>query len=165
MQKPPHTGKTTGVSRRNLIIYAASAPVLAHPLATLAEAVPGGIAAQNLKQFTDLSVALTGRNSLSPITAERLFNALDGHHAEFTDALRDLETVSERDPAFWSTEQRELARKIVKGWYLGTVGEGPEADLVAYEHALMFAPVKDALVPRTFCYRKPGYWAEAPVKA
>ena len=42
------------------------------------------------------------------------------------------------------------------------VGEGPGAEVVAYEHASMFDAVSDALKPRTFCASQPGLWASKP---
>lgn len=165
MPSSPVPTFSPGFTRRTLLIYGASMTALSLPLAGLSETVPGGNAGRTLKQFTDLSSVLTGRTDLNQITAERIFMALGGHHAELTNALEDLASVAGRNPQSWSDDQRGLARKILKAWYLGKVGDGPDAEVITYEHALMFDPVADALVPRTFCYRKPGYWATAPGQA
>ena len=165
MPTPPDPKFSPGFTRRAIIVYGAAMAALSHPLVGLADKAAEGNVARNLKQFTDLSSALTGRTQLNPITSERIFMALGGHQPELTDTLANLASVAGQNPQSWSDSQRAMARKILKAWYLGQVGDGPDAEVITYEHALMFEPVADALAPRTFCYRKPGYWAAAPDQA
>ena len=57
---------------------------------------------------------------------------------------------------------QDLASDIVAAWYTGTVGRGPTAVVVAYEEALMYQPVRDALTVPTYCSYGPLWWTAAP---
>jgi hypothetical protein len=157
--------KSTGqrrFSRRKVLGYGA-ASITAAAIATAAPALAvESNAARNLKTFTSVSQALTGRETLSAITAERIFQAMGGNKRDFIDPLERLASKVGSAPASWDSAERDLAGKIVRAWYLGLVGDGPEATVVSYEHALMFDAVADALKPRTFCAAQPGYWAQKP---
>lgn len=146
------------LTRREVLEYGAAG------MAALA--VPGfaaeSNAQRNLDTFMKVSSALTGKSSLNPITSERIFLAMGGHSREFVAPLERLAARVGQQPATWGDADRALAARIVRAWYLGKVGDGPEAEVVTYEHSLMYEAVSGALEPRTFCASQPGYWAEKP---
>ena len=109
-----------------------------------------------------VSTTLTGRASLNAVTNERIFLAMGGHSREFLDPLERLTGKLGQPPSTWAEADRALAADIVRAWYLGKVGDGPGAEVVSYEHSLMYEAVSGALEPRTFCASQPGYWAEKP---
>jgi hypothetical protein len=55
-----------------------------------------------------------------------------------------------------------LPRRIVTAWYLGVVGEGEHARVVAFETALNAVAVADVLKPPTYCYGAYGSWTKKP---
>ncbi len=143
-----------------------------------------------LDDFLSLSRYLTGRAELDPTLGQRVLTALQTQIADFIEGARALAQFIEqhRDtpvaelPA--QLEEREprlaaITQQIVAGWYLGQVGgidsnggedegrssrESPDrpAVVVAYEHALMFDPVRDVLTIPSYCRDLPGYWAQRP---
>lgn len=129
-------------------------------------AVPGfaaeSNAQHNLENFMKVSSALTGKDDLNPTTNERIFLAMGGHRRELLTPLESLAGKLGQPPATWGDADRALAADIVRAWYLGKVGDGPDAEVVTYEHSLMYEAVSGALEPRTFCASQPGYWAEKP---
>lgn len=146
------------LTRRDLLEYgAAGLAALAVP-AFAAESN----AQRNLDAFVKVSSALTGKSSLDPITSERIFLAMGGHSRQLLEPLERLAGKLGQQPSTWADADRALAADILRAWYLGKVGDGPEAEVVSYEHSLMYEAVSGALEPRTFCASQPGYWAEKP---
>ncbi|MDQ2148475.1 sugar dehydrogenase complex small subunit [Alcaligenaceae bacterium C4P045] len=60
---------------------------------------------------------------------------------------------------------KDLALAIVRAWYTGTVGLGDRAILLAYQEALMYRPVRDALTVPTYCNFGPLWWTGTPPDA
>jgi hypothetical protein len=55
--------------------------------------------------------------------------------------------------------------RIISAWYLGVAGDGGVAGgakVIAFEQALMFDQVRDAVVVPTYCRAAPGYWITQP---
>lgn len=158
MSKPQKQPVSGGVTRRELLEYSA--------LGLLTAGIPAHAAqsakARNLELFLDLSQKLTANDKLNATTSERIFLAMGGHKRAFTEPLARLAAALDQPASTWGEEDRQLAGQIVKAWYLGRVGDGPDATVVAYEHALMFEAVQHALAPRSFCAAQPGYWATLP---
>lgn len=141
--------------------------VLGYGAAGMAALAMPGMAAEsnvqrNLHSFMKVSSALTGKTSLNAITNERIFLAMGGNSRELLGPLERLAGKVGQPPSTWAEEDRALAADIVRAWYLGKVGDGPEAEVITYEHSLMYEAVSGALEPRTFCASQPGYWANKP---
>lgn len=153
-----------GLSRRRLLHAgtAGSSLLLLSPFITSVAAEEARHTA-NLGLFMRVSAALTTKEALSETIGERIFRALGGDHSEFVDALSRLQG-SMKSVERWTTEDKALAHRIISAWYLGRTGSDPDSEVIAYEKALMFDPVSDVLVPRTYCYRQPGYWSANPNK-
>jgi fructose 5-dehydrogenase small subunit len=122
--------------------------------------------------FLAASEFLTGRPSLEPGQASRLYEALiadDPQLPERLAALLDLIKQQRIDPLNLQQllDQKNaplaaLPRKIVTAWYTGAVGEGDNARCVAFETSLMNVVVSDKLKPPSYCHGGYGSWVEKP---
>jgi len=136
-----------------------------------------GAEASHSANFLTLSHLLTGRSQLDARQGERLYAALSASDKDFAAKVAALSDVA-RQGSFGDVEKLtsvldaqhpELAkslRSIVAAWYTGVVGDGPNArTVIAYADALMFQPVRDVLVPPTYCQAAPNYWVAQPPTA
>jgi fructose 5-dehydrogenase small subunit len=58
---------------------------------------------------------------------------------------------------------KETALSIISAWYLGVVTDAPDAEVFAYEYALMFQPTRDVMTIPSYAISGPNGWtAEAP---
>ena len=126
-----------------------------------------------LDAFTALSQQLTGRATLDPVLASRIYDALLKTDSAFVSDVAALNTwlkthagvPSDTVTAALAAEDPRLAKTIghvMRAWYLGLVGDLPTVQVVAYEHALMFDPVKDMLTIPSYCRDAPFYWSHKP---
>jgi fructose 5-dehydrogenase small subunit len=58
---------------------------------------------------------------------------------------------------------KETALAIISAWYLGVVSDAPDAEVFAYEYALMYGPTKDVMTIPSYAISGPNGWkADAP---
>jgi hypothetical protein len=58
---------------------------------------------------------------------------------------------------------KETAFSIISAWYLGVVTDAPDAEVFAYEYALMFQPTRDVMTIPSYAISGPNGWTtEAP---
>jgi fructose 5-dehydrogenase small subunit len=58
---------------------------------------------------------------------------------------------------------KETALSIISAWYLGVVTDVPDAEVLAYEYALMYQPTRDVMTIPSYAISGPNGWtAEAP---
>jgi hypothetical protein len=58
---------------------------------------------------------------------------------------------------------KQTALSIISAWYLGVVTDAPDAEVFAYEYALMYQPTKDVMTIPSYAISGPNGWtAEAP---
>jgi hypothetical protein len=58
---------------------------------------------------------------------------------------------------------KETALAIISAWYLGVVSDAPDAQVFAFEYALMYGPTKDVMTIPSYAISGPNGWtAEAP---
>ena len=58
---------------------------------------------------------------------------------------------------------KETALSIISAWYLGVITDAPDAEVVAYEYALMYQPTGDVMTIPSYAISGPNGWAvEAP---
>jgi fructose 5-dehydrogenase small subunit len=137
-----------------------------------ADAPAGG----GLDAFVALSQHLTGRSSFDPVLGKRVYDTLSKGDSQFTQNIAALNTWLQAHggvPSDTVTQalqagQPALAKMvggIMRAWYLGLVGEMPHIQVVAYERALMFDPVKDVLTIPSYCRDVPFYWTQKPGNA
>jgi fructose 5-dehydrogenase small subunit len=129
-----------------------------------------------LDAFLALSQRLTGRTSFDAPLGKRVYDALAKSDHQFTQNVAALNTwlqghggvPSDTVTQALQVDQPALAKSvsaIMRAWYLGLVGEMPHVDVVAYEKALMFEPVKDVLTIPSYCRDVPFYWTKKPLSA
>jgi hypothetical protein len=58
---------------------------------------------------------------------------------------------------------KETALAIISAWYLGVVTDTPDAEVFAYEYALMYGPTSDVMTIPSYAISGPNAWpADAP---
>ena len=58
---------------------------------------------------------------------------------------------------------KETALAIISAWYLGVVTDAPDAEVFAYEYALMYKPTSDVMTIPSYAISGPNGWSsEAP---
>ncbi|MCX4143944.1 MULTISPECIES: sugar dehydrogenase complex small subunit [Paraburkholderia] len=135
-------------------------------------APPGG----GLDAFLALSQRLTGHTGFDAVLGKRVYDALARSDSQFSQNVAALNTwlqghggvPSDTVTQALQVDQPALAKSvsaIMRAWYLGLVGDMPHVDVVAYEKALMFEPVKDVLTIPSYCRDVPFYWTQKPVSA
>ena len=133
-------------------------------------------ASGGLDAFLALSQHLTARTSFNPVLGKRVYDALVHADNQFPQNVGALNTwlqghggvPSDTVTQALQTDQPVLAKTvsaIMRAWYLGLVGEMPHVQVVAYESALMFDPVKDVLTIPSYCRDVPFYWTQKPAGA
>jgi hypothetical protein len=138
-----------------------------------ADAPPAG---GGLDAFLVLSQRLTGRTGFDTVLSKRVYDALARSDNQFTQNVAALNTwlqghggvPSDTVTQALQADQPPLAKSvgaIMRAWYLGLVGDMPHVEVVAYEQALMFEPVKDVLTIPSYCRDVPFYWTRKPVGA
>jgi hypothetical protein len=137
----------------------------------LADAPPAG---GGLDAFLLLSQRLTGRTGFDAVLGQRVYGALARSDSQFPQKVGALNTwlqghggvPSDTVTQALQAEQPALAKSvgaIMRAWYLGLVGDMPHVQVVAYEKALMFDPVKDVLTVPSYCRDVPFYWTRKPL--
>lgn len=130
---------------------------------------------QQQTDFMALSALLTAAPKLNPRTGARIYSALSTQAIEFEKQAAALWQYS-RDHKIQDVDNLASAvandsaltlvlHRIVSAWYLGVVGDGGVtggAKVIAFEQALMFDQVRDAVVVPTYCRAAPGYWVTQP---
>ncbi len=117
--------------------------------------------------FLKLSIALTGKNDLDPLTAARLSAAFrqlaPDVHRQFASLARLHATAPEALlTAAESNSVKAAALAIVAAWYTGSLGKSPHSATIAYRDALMQRTVADAMYPPTYAAGGPGWWTAPP---
>lgn len=171
-------------SRRNLMLLAgASFAMMSIPhwlqqasAQSSTPAVPPASAnTQQQNNFMALSALLTAAPKLNPRTGARIYSALTAQAIEFEKQAAALwqysqehkiQDVDSLASAVGSDSALSLVlHRIISAWYLGVVGDGGVtggAKVIAFEQALMFDQVRDAVVVPTYCRAAPGYWVTQP---
>jgi hypothetical protein len=58
---------------------------------------------------------------------------------------------------------KDTALAIISAWYLGVVTDAPDAEVFAYEYALMYGPTSDVMTIPSYAISGPNQWpADAP---
>lgn len=129
----------------------------------------GTVDGEAIARFFAFSKAITGHDDIDPVTAARIREAMLQGDAAFAQQAATLAGLVQPGiapeallGAATSAGLRDAAMAVVTAWYTGTVVAGQKATVVAYEHALMYRPVADALTVPTYCNEGPMWWTAAP---
>jgi hypothetical protein len=159
-------------ARRDVILgFGMAGTALA--LSSIAPADAAGENESTLTRFLDLSRLATRRRSLDAVLGRRIYEELNRTTPRFdfrVDAMRSLADRAGIDDvevltATLEREDRDLAQllhAIIVAWYVGVVGDGSDAKLVAYSNALMFDTVRDAVAVPSYCLASPNGWSGRP---
>ena len=181
----PSRGARSPRRRAWLLGAFASAAGLAFASAARYGAVPGIASAfadtpppagGGIDAFLALSGRLTGHTGFDPVHGKRAYDALSRADSQFAQNVAALNTwlhthggvPSDIVTQALQAEQPHLANTvsaITRAWYLGLVGDMPNVQVIAYERALMFEPVKDILTIPSYCRDVPFYWTHKPTDA
>lgn len=119
--------------------------------------------------FLRLSIALTGHRDLDGKLAQRLFSLLREAHLLFAGKMEKLAVLAESGGEPHAILARadeagfkQIALSIVAAWYTGSAADAMNAPMAAYRDALMYWPTRDGLPAPTYCFNRPGWWAEDP---
>jgi hypothetical protein len=168
----------TGLTRREAVLAAAAvaaqAALFGWPGTGGAQPAQAAAAAatadgEAIARFLAFSKAITGHDDIDPATGARIREAMlqgDAAFAQQAASLAGLVQPGMAPDALLAAATgaglREAALAVVTAWYTGTVVAGRKATVVAYEHALMYRPVADALTVPTYCNEGPMWWTAAP---
>lgn len=126
--------------------------------------------------FMSLSVWLLSDKTLDERLGQRFFEALVRITVKDVPGMGSLPGLKRKLLALGEQRDRltedditegemALIRRLLQAWMLGTVGQSmsdPQAEVIAFEHAAMYAGPRDVQVIRTYCPDRPGFWAEQP---
>ena len=91
--------------------------------------------------------------------------AFAGHVTALLDVARKKQAAIVEDffPDVPDGPLKEAALLIISAWYLGVIVDEPDAEVFAYELALMFQPTIDVMTIPTYAISGPNGWtSEAP---
>ena len=76
---------------------------------------------------------------------------------------KDAKVVEDFFPDVPDGPLKKTALSIISAWYLGVVTDAPDAEVFAYEYALMYQPTKDVMTIPSYAISGPNGWtADAP---
>jgi hypothetical protein len=76
---------------------------------------------------------------------------------------RNARIVEEFYPDVPEGPLRETALAIISAWYLGVVKDADDAEVFAFEYALMYQPTRDVMTIPSYAISGPNAWpADAP---
>ncbi|MDY7546040.1 sorbitol dehydrogenase family protein [Glaciimonas sp. CA11.2] len=129
---------------------------------------------QQQSDFLALSALLTAKLKPNSAVSARLYAVLSAQFVEFEKHSADLwqfvqiKKINDVDALVGAVADNadlsKVLHQIVSAWYLGVVGSGVQAKVIAFDQALMFDPVRDAVVVPTYCRAAPGYWVKKPAQ-
>lgn len=145
--------------------------VSAIPVGKLAIGAPeAGVAASGA--FERMSHLITGHDALDAALRARLFDAFVAIHPGFEADVVALAAFVEQRKLDGASLQAALddakakfaglPRLIARGWYVGIVEKGADAQCVAYATSLAQVAVADHIRPPTYAYGAYGTWANKP---
>ena len=154
-----------GITRRALLAGTALALGGYGELPAASAAPPPDGAAR----FLAVSRSVTGKSDLSPVTAQRIHDALVADDETTSARIERLAQIAtaRSDPqslkaAAAAAGLDDVVMAITSAWYTGTVKTKTGPVTVAYRDALMYRPVADGLTVPTYCNRGPLWWTGLP---
>jgi fructose 5-dehydrogenase small subunit len=132
---------------------------------------PAAWSDESAARFMQLSSLLVPHR-LNQEIGRRIGAAMGGLNPSLSDQVTELLAIAARKNArivedFFSDvpegQLKETALAIISAWYLGVVADAPDAEVFAFEHALMYQPTKDVMTIPSYAVSGPNGWtADAP---
>jgi fructose 5-dehydrogenase small subunit len=141
-------------------------------LATLpAIAAPSPLSDQSAAQFMEISLLLVPHR-LNAEVGKRIGAAMAALNPLLPQQIDGLLSIARQKNArivedfFGDVPDgplKDTALSIISAWYLGVITDAPDAEVFAYEYALMYQPTRDVMTIPSYAISGPNGWsAEAP---
>ena len=157
--------------RRRLII---SGALLATGVAgaPLLNTIAAGIADTSMTgRFMELSTLLI-QHRLNPDIGNRLAAAMHAQNPALQEQVAGLLAIARKKnatvvedffPDIPDGPLKKAALSIISAWYMGVISDAPDAEVFAYELALMYQPSIDVMTIPSYAISGPNGWnADAP---
>jgi len=134
-------------------------------------AAPAAWSDQSAARFMEIS-ALLIPHRLNPEVGKRTGAAMAALNPQLSQQIDGLLSIAREKnagivedffPDVPDGPLKETALSIISAWYLGVVTDAPDAEVFAYEYALMYKPTSDVMTIPSYAISGPNGWtAEAP---
>lgn len=160
-----------GLSRRDMVIGGASLGGLNALSILPAFSAQPAASDERVARFMDLSSLLI-QHRLDPVTGKRIAGALAAQNPSLPDQMTTLLDIARKKnarivedffPDIPDGALKETTLSIISAWYMGVVIDTPDAEVFAFEHALMYQPTRDVMTIPSYAKSGPNNWnAHAP---
>jgi hypothetical protein len=126
---------------------------------------------QSAAQFMEISSLLIPHH-LNEQVGQRIGAAMSGLNPALSEQVgallaiaksKNARIVEEFFPDVPEGPLKETALAIISAWYLGVVSDAPDAEVFAFEYALMYGPTKDVMTIPSYAISGPNGWSsDAP---
>jgi hypothetical protein len=121
---------------------------------------------ESAERFFDISCLLIPHRLNEEIGKRigRLMSALNPSLSEHVAGLlaiakaKNAKVVEDFFPDVPEGPLKETALSIISAWYLGVVSDAPDAEVFAYEDALMYQPTRDVMTIPSYAVSGPNGW-------
>jgi hypothetical protein len=104
-----------------------------------------------------------GKRIVAALTAIRPSLAQDVPALLAIASKKDARIVEDFFPDVPEGPLKETALSIISAWYMGVAVDAPDAQVFAYENALMYQPTRDVMTIPSYAKSGPNGWnADAP---
>lgn len=161
-----------GLARRRVVLGGLSAVgglVVAPTLPAIAN--PSAWSQQSGAQFMELSSLLIAHH-LHAEVGKRIGAAMSAMNPSLSEQVAGLlaiarsknaRIVEEFFPDVPEGALKETALAIISAWYLGVVKDADDAEVFAFEYALMYQPTRDVMTIPSYAISGPNAWpSDAP---
>jgi hypothetical protein len=122
-------------------------------------------------RFMEVSSLLI-QHRLDQEVGKRLGAAMGALNSQLSDQVAELLAIAKNKnakivedffPDVPEGPLKETAHSIISAWYLGVVTDAPDAEVFAFETALMYQPTRDVMTIPSYAISGPNGWsADAP---
>jgi hypothetical protein len=159
------------LARREVLVGGLIAGGVAALPALRVIAAPTSRSDQSATRFMEISSLLVPHH-LNEEVGKRMGAAMGAQNPSLSQHIAGLLTIA-RDRNARVVEDffadvpdgplKQTALSIISAWYLGVVTDAPDAEVFAYEYALMYQPTRDVMTIPSYAISGPNGWtAEAP---
>ena len=159
------------LSRRDVVVGGLSIGGTAAFATLSAVAAPTPSSDQSAARFMEISRLLVPHR-LNQEVGKRMGAAMGALHPSLSQQIDGLLSIAREKNArivedFFADVPdgplKETALSIISAWYLGVIADAPDAEVFAYEFALMYQPTGDVMTIPSYAISGPNAWsAEAP---
>jgi hypothetical protein len=134
-------------------------------------AAPAAWSDESSARFMEVSSLLIPHR-LKPEIGKRIGAAMSGLNPTLSDQVTELLAIAAKKnarivedffPDVPEGQLKQTALAIISAWYLGVVTDAPDAEVFAFEYALMYQPTRDVMTIPSYAVSGPNGWsADAP---